>query len=288
MPTPLHRISCGIESERETAPVEVASVPAAAVVERDLTIEPQCRARVEMRRIFSEMFSQQRNAQTARDGSIPDRAIHLAVAQQGVGVQVARTDGRPGVIDHHELAVHIDIAAFAPRIAAGNPDEREALVSAEPRHAFEKPAAIRIAARSDRLFRIGRDQNDDFDAALQRRFECGGDRRYRDGLVLDVNRLSCRVDRKQVLVEDRSFPSGNVIRTCAGARGSVSVQAGVNVPLICTRLGPRGAESSVGNGNWSAASWPHLPSANSRSLASFQRWTKLWWTSVAAGPLSST
>ena len=52
-----------------------------------------------------------------------------------------------------------------------------------------------------------------------------------DRLVLDVNGLSCRIDGKQVLVEDRSFPGGDVIGIGAGARGAIGVETGGNIPL---------------------------------------------------------
>jgi hypothetical protein len=57
---------------------------------------------------------------------------------------------------------------------------------------------------------------------------------------------------------------------------------------ICTVLGPRGPEAPSGSGSWSVASQAQLPSGACRSLASFQRSTKLCCTSVADGPATST
>src|SRR6516165_8109229 len=63
------------------------------------------------------MRAAQTVAQVTGDGGIPDRGVHLGMTAQGKSVQIARADGRPLVVDDHQLGMDID--RYAGKTEAG-------------------------------------------------------------------------------------------------------------------------------------------------------------------------
>src|SRR5262249_52633757 len=96
-----------VQREGEALPGRVTGVALRAVVARDLAIEAQRGAVVQMGCILAQVLGQHLTAQRAHNRFIPERGVHLGVAVQRRGVEVAGTDRGPGVVDQHHLAVHV-------------------------------------------------------------------------------------------------------------------------------------------------------------------------------------
>lgn len=110
-------------------------------------------------------------------------------------MEVARSDCRPFVVDQHDLAVDIDVPTPAFPIHRGNTDQRKSLVLTEASYPVKEQSPRRVASCfADVGFGLCRNQNDDLDPSFKRLFNRVGNRRDRNGLVLDVDGFLGRAD----------------------------------------------------------------------------------------------
>jgi hypothetical protein len=79
--------------------------------------------------------------------------------------------------------------------------------------------------------RLSRRYQNHLDPAFQSFLQGVGNRRDRDGLVLNVDRVPSSVDGKQVLIEDRVLAFGDRIRSASRAGGAVAVMPSIHIAL---------------------------------------------------------
>ncbi len=110
-------------------------------------------------------------------------------------------------------------------------------------------------------------------SALQSLLKPADDHRRTDRLVLDVDRVTRRVYRRDVLLKDATLTVCYWKRIAARRRCIVGVEPTAYRPGDLHSASPAGAEHVLGKRRSSPSN--QKPWSCSRSLASFQRWIKL-------------
>src|ERR1700693_3716855 len=165
---PLLTISRGVQAECRALPLEIARVPPAAILPRRLSVKSQRRAVVQVRGILAQMFGQQFRAQRAYHFRVPERGVHLRMAEKRIRVKIAGADCRPRVVDQHDLAMDVDVAATSLQVARGDSNEREVLVLAERSYLIEEVFARGILTScADVFLRFGRNEDNDIYATRE-------------------------------------------------------------------------------------------------------------------------
>src|SRR5262249_60395241 len=99
----------GIERPRES----VQRAPAGAartVLTRALAEQTERVLGSTLARVQTEVLREERRPQRADGRWVPERRVQLGVGEEGARQDVRRADRRPGVVDEHDLRVHVDVA----------------------------------------------------------------------------------------------------------------------------------------------------------------------------------
>src|SRR5258708_4850271 len=128
-----------------------------AIGSSDLSEEAERGGIIQLPGITLQMLAEQLATKCADNFEVPKRRVQFGVAEERMGVQVARADRRPSVIDQHDLAVDVDRATAALGIPAGNSGEREAFMPTELRELCETLLMVRLPPGSaDVILRVSR------------------------------------------------------------------------------------------------------------------------------------
>jgi hypothetical protein len=124
-------VCCRVQAAGETLPADIACPPSGSVFACYPLIKLHCRRIVQALGILAQVFKEKLATQRLHYLRIPHCRIHLAMAEQGIRMQVARSDRRPPVVDQHDLRVNVDVLPFAGSRSARDSRQREIPVLAK-------------------------------------------------------------------------------------------------------------------------------------------------------------